>query len=308
MKFSIITPYFKCFKLMDKYFECLEKQEYKNFEVILIDDASNDGCIGKIDEQLTKREIAHTIKINSRNSGPGISRNIGIDIASGDFLFFLDADDWIAEDTLSRIKSVVEESPDVECVAFDYYKVSNDGKKKPYSIIDGDFDHEKIIRKINTSCMGKAYSASFINDKKIRFFPGYLAEDFYFTIAAMSECNTIRYLKNNLYFYREANTSITHNVNIEQLNGIKRIIEELHRTGFIDFDDRKYFLLREYIYTGIKRLQGKSNRDIYTCLKSYTYRELMMFLGNMRKYQRIIVLLYRFHMNCFIGFGLRVLE
>lgn len=308
MKFSIITPYFKCFKLMDNYFEYLEKQDYKNFEVILIDDASNDGCVGKIGEQFAKRGINHTIKINNINSGPGVSRNIGIDNASGDFLLFLDADDWISENTLSKIKNIVEEMPDVECVAFDYYKVANDGKKIPYSIIDGELDRETAIRNINTSCMGKAYSSSFINNSNVRFFPGYLAEDFYFTIAAMSKCKKLYYLKKNLYFYRDASTSITHNVDLEKLAGIKSIIEELYGAGFIDYEERKYFLLREYIYTGIKKLLGRRNHDIDECLMSYSYREMLMYFSNLRRYQKIIILLYRFHMNCFIWFGLRVFE
>lgn len=289
---------------MQNYFDSLESQTYEDFEVIVIDDNSDDNEIYHIDEEFDKRGIKHTIIINEKNYGPGISRNKGIERACGEYILFLDADDWMESETLALLNEVAIQNAGVECIMFDYAVVV-EGKETKHSILSS-VDNNKLLYKINTSSMGKAYRRDFILKKNIKFYPAYLAEDFYFTIAAINRCVSFYHIKKTLYYYRMNNNSITHTIDIDRLNTIKEIIDTLEKKEFINKEEKRVFFLREYLYTLILSTKGKRNREVDVCLQDYRSLDIVKYAKCLCVHQTLFLLLYKFRLNKIIEIGLRI--
>ena len=140
-KYSIITPQFNSFDLMDKYFDSLLNQTLKNFEVIIVDDCSSDESWEKLQAYVKKSPLQITLLQSKQNGGPGNARNIGIEVAKGEWITFVDNDDWVATDFLEKVDAVIEKEK-VNCVIYDYYAwldgktsisrsmyINNDGRK-----------------------------------------------------------------------------------------------------------------------------------------------------------------------------------
>ena len=93
MKISIIVPIYNCEKYLAKCLDSIIRQDYSNLEVILINDGSSDNS-KSICEEFCKKD-KRFILINKKNEGVSEARNTGLDIASGEYIIFIDADDWI---------------------------------------------------------------------------------------------------------------------------------------------------------------------------------------------------------------------
>ncbi len=93
MKISVIIPVYKVEKYLDKCVESIVNQTYKNLEIILVDDGSPDNCPAMCDVWAEKDERIRVI--HKENGGLADARNAGMDIATGDYIGFVDSDDWI---------------------------------------------------------------------------------------------------------------------------------------------------------------------------------------------------------------------
>ena len=112
---SLIIPVFNTEKYLKKCLDSSVNQTLKNLEIIIVNDGSQDGSL-EIAENYAKKD--HRIKVfTQKNRGQGFARNLGIKKASGEFIFCLDADDWIELDTLEKLykKTQVEKSDVVIC-------------------------------------------------------------------------------------------------------------------------------------------------------------------------------------------------
>jgi glycosyltransferase involved in cell wall biosynthesis len=120
-KISVIIPCYNSFKLMSRCFQALERQSFKDFEVIIVDDCSTDNSYENL---LAYQEISQLNMIvlkNSVNCGPGESRNIGIKNANGEWLAFCDSDDWYSIYYLEKmLKKATEKNVDIVMCDFNY--------------------------------------------------------------------------------------------------------------------------------------------------------------------------------------------
>ena len=115
MKYTIITPQYNSFELMDKYFDSLLNQTLKVFEVVIVDDCSTDNSWKKLQEYVKTSPLNITLLQADKNSGPGNARNMGIEAAKGDWITFVDNDDWVSTDFLEKVDEVIERE-DINCV------------------------------------------------------------------------------------------------------------------------------------------------------------------------------------------------
>ena len=92
-KISIIVPVYKVEKYLHKCIDSILAQTFKDFELILVDDGSPDNC-GKICDEYAKRDN-RIVVVHKENGGQASARNRGINIARGDYIGFVDSDDWI---------------------------------------------------------------------------------------------------------------------------------------------------------------------------------------------------------------------
>ncbi len=124
---SIITPTFNSQDFLAQTIDSILDQSYKNWELILIDDASTDNTVNLIKDYISKHSNISLIQ-NNTNQGAGVSRNKGINAAKGDFIAFLDADDlWLPNKLEVQINLMLKNNLDV---CFSSYDLIDEGGNK----------------------------------------------------------------------------------------------------------------------------------------------------------------------------------
>lgn len=122
---SIITPMYNSSKFILDCIKSIQNQTYQNWELWLIDDASKDNTLEVIKPFVEKDSRINLLE-NSNNSGAAVSRNLGIEIANGDYIAFLDADDlWLPKKLEIQLKALQEANADV-CFS-SYYQINESG-------------------------------------------------------------------------------------------------------------------------------------------------------------------------------------
>ena len=222
-KISIIVPAYNVQKYIKQCLESVINQTYKNLEIIVVNDGSKDKTLDIIENiaQIDERIIV----INQENQGVSASRNNGLKSANGDFIMFVDSDDWLDLDTCEvLIKEAVKENADiVMCgyvreyentsltkASFDEDKIifkCEDVKSKLHRRIFGPLDSElSTPEKLNaiTTIWGKLYKTSVLCD--LKFVPYEeigMCEDGYFNIFAFEKTKKAVFIKKFLYHYRK---------------------------------------------------------------------------------------------------------
>ena len=204
---SVIIPCYNVEKYLSRCIESVINQQYKNLEIILIDDESPDKS-GEICEKYAKQD-SRIVVIHQKNKGLSGARNTGIELAKGDYLFFVDSDDLIFPNTIKDlyIKAIENEA---DLVSAEYIK-----GKEPLAIIGLDDDTivgngaqvlEYVLKNATWSAWGKLYKRELINHD--RFLEGYLYEDFEFVPRQYLKSNKCVHCCKKLYFYFDNDSGI----------------------------------------------------------------------------------------------------
>lgn len=101
-KISVIIPVYKVEAYLEECLDSVVKQTYRDTEILLVDDASPDGC-GAICDRYASADPRVRAIHKEKNCGQAAARNTGMELATGEYLFFADSDDWLAEDTLEKL-------------------------------------------------------------------------------------------------------------------------------------------------------------------------------------------------------------
>jgi len=287
-KFSIITPQYNSFELMDKYFSSMENQTFKDFELVIIDDCSTDGSYDKLKDKVTKSLLSIKLLQTPHNGGPGKARNMGIENAFGEWITFVDNDDWVDKNFLEEIHGIVE-NENVNCVIYDYCQWL-DGKTT--------VAHSMYInnsgRKTVSECMvaarnhtfGKFYKLSECGD--VRFPDVRRCEDVAYVTQAIAACGNAYYYNKPLYYYRQRPTSLSNNNKMDHSDMVKAftILEEKF---LMDYPlEMKNKSVTDILYGGLLMMckSGKSRSEIIAYLKEYEKKypewwmcEIVNYLG-----------------------------
>ena len=125
-KISVIVPVYKTEGLLDRCVESIVGQTYKNLEIILVDDGSPDNCPAMCDGWAEKDSRIRVI--HKENGGVSSARNAALDIATGDYIGFVDSDDWIEPEMyLSLIQKISESGKNIALCS--YYAVEISGER-----------------------------------------------------------------------------------------------------------------------------------------------------------------------------------
>lgn len=243
IKFSIIVPVYNVEKYLEKCLDSLVNQTYKNYEVILINDGSTDRS-KNICEKITNKNN-NFILINQENKGLSGARNTGLKYVNGDYILFVDSDDWIDTNCLEKINKEILSDNELDLILFPYIKENN--KSIQVKLFEGEmiFEKNKIKEKIikrlfglsneelksvyklenlNTA-WGKVYKKEvikkdFIDTKEIG------TEDAIFNIYNLVNCKKAKYIESTNYHYRkDNNTSLTRNYKKDFFVQWKRLYE-----------------------------------------------------------------------------------
>ena len=211
-KVSIIIPVYKVEEYLIRCVESVTKQTYSNIEVILVDDGSPDRCPELCDELALKD--ARIVVVHKPNGGLSTARNAGLDVAKGDFICFVDSDDWIRNDAIEySIKHAQRHSADlVETGIFctSDYLVEVPVTEKVEVIKGRDILQDYMVsttKGVGYSVCKCMFSSKLLKD--LRFRVGFNNEDIDFKYKALCRCETIVKSNRIHYFYFQGNESIT---------------------------------------------------------------------------------------------------
>lgn len=214
---SVIVPIYKVENYLNCCVNSIINQTYKNLEIILIDDGSPDKC-GKICDDFKKEDTRIKV-IHKKNNGVGSARNKGLDVCNGEYISFVDSDDYIMPDL---IESLYNEIYDCDYVSCGYTHFDNKNNQEKYfspkdKIIlmgkDALYKHYSIDNTIeNINCVyvwGKLFRRKIWDE--LRFPEEILFEDIYVMPYILLKCNKIKFINNAGYYYRKVEGSITNN-------------------------------------------------------------------------------------------------
>lgn len=128
MRFSVIIPLYNKAPYVKKALDSVLSQSFKEFEIIVVDDGSSDNSFDVAKERLNDAHVDYKL-IRQNNAGVSSARNNGVAASNGDYLCFLDADDWWAPTFLERMDAFVREYPEAGIYGTNYYYVKN-GRSK----------------------------------------------------------------------------------------------------------------------------------------------------------------------------------
>lgn len=216
MKVSIIVPVYNTEQYLQQCLDSIRKQSYENIEVILIDDGATDRS-GEICDSYA-REDARFIVIHNTNHGVSYSRNCGLKRATGEYISFIDSDDAVDEQYISRLMEAIEKyAADVSCCSMTC--CYDDGRREAVHLWDTDqvFLKRKILnyaagkeKNFVGYVWGKLYKRSVILDNGIFFDEEvHICEDSLFAYQVLSRAAMAVVIPDCLYDYRIRQNSAT---------------------------------------------------------------------------------------------------
>lgn len=211
MLFSLIVPAYNIENYIEKCLDSLEGQTFRDFEVILVDDGSSDSTRTIVEHFITGKETQYRL-ISQKNRGLSSARNTALKYAIGQYIVFVDGDDWIEPDYLSFMKTIIQRcSPDIiRCSWFE-----NRETEMLVCDLDGDnrflnynaFMQELLIDHYGSQVWKNVYRASLW--RGVSFPEGALYEDLYTTHRIFAKAKSVFFCKQAFYHYMIRTGSIS---------------------------------------------------------------------------------------------------
>ena len=220
MKLSVIVPVYKAEGTLRKCVDSLLAQTLGDLEILLINDGSPDGSQAVMDEYAAR----FPDKVRTRtvdNGGQGRARNIGIELARGEWLGFVDSDDWVLPEMYEKMVSAAErERADVAvCQILNCHA---DGRSE----VDCFWREDRLLSAAGSAC-DKVFRRSLIGE--LRFPEGLWYEDFAFSALALSRAGRFVGLREPLYCYRLGHSSTMHNDNARKNLDMLAVLDQLRQ-------------------------------------------------------------------------------
>ena len=265
---SVIIPVYNVEKYLEKCIESVLNQTYKDLEIILIDDKSTDKS-GEICDSFAKKSQQIKVIHKEKNEGLGYARNTGLEIATGEYVTFVDSDDYLEPNAIKDMHDTINLKRVDTCIG-GFKRVTNDGKiikevlyneeqfqgeKESINLLGrliGSLPDKKDALKMSVwNCI---YSMNIIKDHNIKFASEreYLSEDIFFDIDYYKYARSISVLRNSNYNYRVNQKSLTKSYRKEKFELSKSM--NLKETELLKemnlYEEFKYRLDRQFfIYT-----------------------------------------------------------
>ena len=202
MKISVIIPVYNLEKYIKKCLESVVNQTYRQLEIIIIDDGSTDDSIKIIEEYLKDKRVKF---IKQNKEGVYAARNKAIALATGDYISFVDGDDWLE---LSAYEKLVKNIEGEDLIIFDFDKYDDlknrilekrKSLKELKNILNE--DNQYLIMTYNNEAWNKIYKTSYLKNNNF-LFPEILYEDVVWRIETFLLASKIKILDETFYYYR----------------------------------------------------------------------------------------------------------
>lgn len=213
IKVSIIVPVYNVEKYLKRCLDSLVNQTLNDIEIICINDGSTDDSLDILNEYAKRDE--RIVVINQENSGQSVARNKGIDVAKGEYIGFVDSDDWVSEDYFEKLYNSAIQN-DAEIAVGGIIRLHRFNRRKFLS-----FEQETVTSDINLKfelcdlpeksyVWNKIYKSSKLKEIGLKFEKGIIFEDCIFTPQALFYFGKLVTVPDTYYFYwRRSNSTVT---------------------------------------------------------------------------------------------------
>lgn len=292
-KFSIIIPVYNAEKYIRKCLDSIKNQTFKDYEVIIVNDGSTDNSLNILKEYNYK-------VINQKNSGPSIARNKAIKEAKGEYILFVDSDDYIDKDMLEKINSKTKNNPDV--IRYQMREVLekenkiNNYNEKPFDNLSGEEAFKEIIKYhyVDLVCC-YAIKREYFEKEKYEFKPNKYHEDFGLMLLVIIKASLVNSIDYIGYNYVQHEGSIMNNNDYEKTkkkvndfyDHYKFILKEMNKTNL----DQKYirsFMANSFVLK-ICELKNKEYKEYKKILKEENVYDNILSDTKVRKIKKIIM-------------------
>ena len=257
-KVSVVVPVYNVEKYLNRCIDSILNQTFRDFELILVDDGSTDQS-GRICDEYKEKDN-RIVVIHKTNGGLSDARNYGIDRAKGEYITFIDSDDWIKERYIEVLyNNAVKFKVDISAV--NLHKEYDDRSERSCDITEGVFDGKAAMQflygdisiYLNVAC-AKLYKIDLFED--IRYPVGKLHEDGFTTYKLLYFSNTVYFSNEDLYSYYQRQGSIMNKFSVSRFDEYEVYIER-----------KKFF--EEHNLEGLARANEKTR---LSCIKSLTVK------------------------------------
>ena len=212
MKFSIIIPVYNVEKYISRCIRSILEQQYYDYEIILVDDGSKDNS-GVICDKFADENEQITV-VHVPNGGVSAARNLALKKASGEYVWFIDSDDYIEPGSLECLAAKIEKNNKPDLLIFDAFVTDEDGNKTgeirsnlPVDV-SMKFDTSKQLVFVNTSLWNRLFRRELIETNHLSFEPQItIAEDLLFNYKYLLACQNIYYMNEAFYYYIQRKNS-----------------------------------------------------------------------------------------------------
>lgn len=304
--FSIIVPVYNTEKYINQCLDSILNQKYKNFELILVDDGSTDGSSKICDEYAVHNDNVHTF--HKENGGLSDARNFGIIHSRGEYLLFIDSDDFIAKNSLKSIEKYVSKTNMDVCFlkGYKYYEKNN------IQELDEDFfllqangkeyiqKYVSQLKKLPASACTKLINRKFALNNNLFFVKGMYSEDVEWFVRLMKCVENFGALNTPYYYYRQNRQgSITNSVTEKNINSMVDIFEIHAKKNENKVEDSyvNNYLAYEYIIMLAEYMNLPKNNQKKVKKNVYDYKWILKYNNNQKVKLAYIV-------DCLIGIRL----
>lgn len=277
---SIIVPVYNVEKYLNRCIESIVSQTYKKLEIILVDDGSSDKCPQICDEWAKKDSRIKVI--HKENHGVSSARNTGLINSKGDYIGFVDPDDYIEHNMYEELLYSLKES-NMKISMCGYSKIKDNEILSTYICDDKIISSEKLLNDIfNEIFMGVVWNKLFVrtlfinNEKQILFNENiHYCEDILILVNILNSKDNIAIIKKPLYNYIVVNTSITHSIISEKKLTIINAIDLIVNLGNKKFPS----LVRK-----IKSWSCRLKISLLIDLKQSSFKKRNEYIPKLKKY------------------------
>lgn len=235
---SIIVPVYKVEQYLKRCMDSVLNQTYKNIEIILVNDGSPDNCPALCDKYA---KIDSRVRvIHKENGGLSSARNVALDSVKGDYIFFVDSDDWLALDTLEVLNEYLEKDYDMISFQRTYLteeKVVEKGEKNPKDMDVSQYIDASFLGRYDFFVTTKIFKAEVFNN--VRFLEGRNYEDLEIMHRLFLNTEKVVGLDYFLYYYWKGNEgAITNTITMKNIQDHYLSANEIYHASKKYLEDR----------------------------------------------------------------------
>ena len=278
-KVSVVVPLFNSEPYIERCLHSIINQRYHNIEVIVVDDASTDASAMLVKKFMNSNPCVRLMQHNT-NQGSMLARRDGYEAATGDFLMFVDADDTLPNNAVSRLIDI-ENATDADIVVGTIEKIYVDGRKEFIVSEINDYATSKdivealITQKLKNSLCGKLYKAHLFSNNKLQNFERMtISEDgcLFYQLAKLA--NKVVTKNEITYCYHENKHSSSHRIygmkQIENIIVANKLMYDICK-GYPDFEAKLQYRMSRAIFP--LYAERVSNREIKKLLNKYDLKQ-----------------------------------